>query len=73
MTDNDIANYAKTIPSLKSTEDVNKAVLAMTLDTIAAGYKRNLATLAASGRDVSGFSSIYQNIKSQADDMKTEL
>lgn len=35
LTDQDIQNYAKTIPNLTSTEDVNKAVLAMTLDTIA--------------------------------------
>jgi hypothetical protein len=35
LTDQDIQNYAKTIPNLTSTEDVNNAILAMTLDTIA--------------------------------------
>lgn len=73
LTDQDIANYAKTIPNLASTDDVNKAVLAMTLDTIAGGYKKQLRTLAASGRDVSGFVSLYEEIKSQADSLKSEL
>lgn len=73
LTDQDIANYAKTIPNLASTEDTNKAVLAMTLDTIAGGYKKQLRTLAASGRDVSGFASLYDEIKSQADYLKSQL
>lgn len=73
LTDQDIANYAKTIPNLTSTEDTNKAVLAMTLDTIAGGYKKQLRTLAASGRDVSGFASLYDEIKSQADYLKSQL
>jgi hypothetical protein len=36
LTDNDIKNYAQTIPNLTQTEDVQKAILAMTLDTLAA-------------------------------------
>jgi hypothetical protein len=73
LTDADIVNYAKTIPNLTSTNDVNNAVLAMTLDTIAGGYKKQLRTLAASGRDVSGFVSLYEEIKSQADSLKAGL
>jgi len=70
LTDADIVNYAKTIPNLTSTQDVNKAVLAMTLDTIANGYKKQLRTLVASGRDVSGFVSLYEEIQGQADSLK---
>jgi hypothetical protein len=35
LTDNDIKLYAKTLPTLESTADVNKAVLAYTLDVLA--------------------------------------
>lgn len=35
LTDADVAQYTKTVPNLKSTEAVNKAILAMTLHTIA--------------------------------------
>lgn len=73
LTDADIQNYAKTIPNLTSTEDVNNAILAMTLDTIAGGYKKQLRTLAASGRDVSGFVSLHDEIKAQADYLKQSL
>jgi hypothetical protein len=34
LTDADIQNYAKTLPNIKSTEDTNKLVLAMTLKTM---------------------------------------
>jgi hypothetical protein len=47
LTDNDIRLYAQTIPNLRQTKDVQKAVLAMTLDVVAGGYKRQLQTLAA--------------------------
>jgi len=73
LTDNDIRQYAKTIPNLTQTADVNNAVLAMTLDTIAGGYKRQLQTLAASGKDVSGFAGIYESIKAQADSLRASI
>lgn len=73
LTDSDIANYAKTIPNLASTEATNKAVLAMTLDTLAGGYKRQLATLAKSGVDVSGLTSTYEELKAQADAARSEI
>lgn len=73
LTDQDIVNYAKTIPNLTSTDDVNKLVLAMTLDTIAWGYKKQLQTLAASWRDVSGFVGLYSQIKWEAENLKQSL
>lgn len=71
LTDADIANYAKTVPNLKSTKDVNNAVLAMTLQAVANGYKSKLQTLASSGRDVSGFSGAYESIQRKVDDLMT--
>lgn len=73
LTDADIENYAKTIPNLSSTDATNKAVLAMTLDTLAGGYKRQLATLAKSGVDVSGLTSTYNELKAQADAARSEI
>lgn len=60
LTDNDIINYAKTVPNLKSTNDVNNLVLAMTLKTMMNGYKNILQTQASAWRDVSGFQWQYK-------------
>jgi len=38
--------YAKTIPNLSATKDVNDAILAFNLDLLAGGYKKKLASLA---------------------------
>ena len=73
LTDADIRTYTKTIPNLSQTDDVNKLVLAMTIDTLAGGYKRQLATQAAAWRDVSSFTGVYKELKSKADSIKKEL
>ena len=73
LTDNDIAQYSKTVPNLKSTKDVNKAIMAMTLQLIASGYKTKLQNQASGGRDVSGFTGAYQNVMAQVERLKKEL
>lgn len=73
LTDNDIRNYAKTIPNLTQTSDVQDAILAMTLDIIAWGYKRQLQNLAASNNDVSGFAWKYEEIKWLSDSIKQRI
>lgn len=55
LTDSDIQNYAKTLPNIKSTEDTNKLVLAMTLKTMLNGFKWQIQIDGSAGRDVSGF------------------
>jgi hypothetical protein len=55
LTDADIQNYAKTLPNIKSTEDTNKLVLAMTLKTMLNWFKWQLQIDGSAGRDVSGF------------------
>ena len=62
LTDNDIKTYSKTLPNLKSTEDVRNAVLGITVDLIAKSIKRNLEVNAANQKDVSGFVDIYTNM-----------
>ena len=67
LTDKDIEHYSKTVPNLKSTSDVNNAVLAMSLNMLADWYKRKLATQASLGYDVSGMAWLYQQIITKAD------
>ena len=73
LTDQDIENYKKTLPNLKNTEEVNKAVLAMTLDSLAEWYKVQLAGLAKWWVDVSLYAWAYNSLKLQADQYKKEL
>lgn len=63
LTDNDIATYSKTIPNLKSTEEVRNAILYITLDMIGKSVKNTLSVNAAAGRDVSGFVDIYEEME----------
>jgi len=73
LTDNDVRLYSQTIPNLTSTADVNKAILAMTLKVVSGWYKRQLQSLAAAGKDVSGFSWLYENILWQVETLETEV
>lgn len=73
LTDSDINNYSKTIANLKSTSDVNKAVMAMTLDIATRSLANQLNTQSAGGRDVSRFESIYTGLNEKANKIKSEL
>jgi len=67
LTDNDIKTYSSTIGNLKSTNDVNNAIMYITLDLIGKSITNTIQVQAAGGRDVSGFVDIYtemQNTKS---------
>jgi len=55
LTDNDIKQYSKTLPTLTSTEDIRNAVLGITVDLIGKSIKRTLEINAANQKDVSGF------------------
>lgn len=63
LTDNDIKQYSKTLPNLKSTEDIRNAVLGITVDIIGKSIKRNLEINAANQKDVSGFIDIYTEME----------
>lgn len=73
LTDADINNYSKTIANLKSTADVNKAVMAMTLDIATRSLANQLNSLAAGGRDVSNFEAIYTGLNKKASTLKNSL
>lgn len=69
LTDADIKHYSQTVPNLQSTEEVNNAILALTLNMLAQGYKNKLRTLASAGNDVSRFWGIYNDIMSEVDSL----
>ena len=73
LTDSDVERYTKTIASLTSTEDVNKAVMGMTLDVIAKSMGAQLESMAAAGRDVSGYGNIYKDMTKRVNSIKGEL
>ena len=73
LTDQDIDNYSRTIANLKNTTDVNKAVMAMTLDIATRSLANQLNSLSAGGRDVSRFESIYKGMNAKASQIKSQL
>ncbi len=73
LTDADIENYSRTIANLRNTTDVNKAVMAMTLDIATRSLASQLNSLSAGGRDVSRFEAIYTGLNTKAASLKSEL
>jgi hypothetical protein len=73
LTDKDIAIYANTIPNLRQTEDVKKAVMGITLRTVRNSIKNTLENNASAGRNVSGFVRVYENINNQIDKIEKEI
>lgn len=69
LTDKDIEQYAKTLPTLTSTEDVNKLVLGATIRSVQRSLENKLKVQAGAGTDVSGLLSVYQDVKAQADSL----
>lgn len=73
LTDNDIANYSKTLPTLSSTEDIRNAVLGITVDLIGKSIKRTLEVNAANQKDVSGFVDIYTEMINTRDSIFSQI
>lgn len=67
LTDADVELYKKTLPSLKSTEEVNQALTAMTIRAMANSYKSRLQTEAWAWIDVSLFAGDYSFLMQEAD------
>ena len=65
LTDNDIANYRKTLPRLDRPKDQNDAVLALTLKTVLNSIENTLSTASNSNINVSGWTQDYLKVKNQ--------
>lgn len=73
LTDNDIKNYAKTLPNLKSTEDIRNAVLYITVDMIKKNAEIKIKNQAAAQRDMSGYKDYYKEIVNASNEILTKL
>lgn len=73
LTDNDIKNYAKTLPNLTSTEDIRNAVLYITVDMIRRNAESKIKNQAAGQRDMSGYAETYKDIQDTADQILSRL
>ena len=73
LTDNDIALYSKTLPTLTSTEDIRNAVLGITVDLIGKSIKRTLEVNAANQKDVSGFIDIYTDMNATRESIFSQI
>jgi hypothetical protein len=73
LTDNDIKNYAKTLPNLTSTEDVRNAVLYITVDMIRKNAESKIKNQAAGQRDMSGYADVYKNIVDETAKIKSSI
>lgn len=73
LTDEDVARYRSTLPWLQRTEDINKAVTAMTLRSIANWYKSQLQALARWGADVADFAWEYKMVMKRVNQLEKEL
>ena len=73
LTDADMARYANTLPNLTSTEQQNKAVMALTLRKVRSGFTSQIESMAAAGRDVSGYADIYNKFNSQIQELESQI
>jgi hypothetical protein len=73
LTDNDIKQYAKTIPTLTSTEDVRNAILYITLNQIRKNVEIKIQNQASGQRDMSGYADVYANLNEQVDNVLSTL
>lgn len=73
LTDNDIANYRKTLPRLDRPQDQNDAVLALTLKTVLNSMENTLSSASNSGINVSGWTQDYINIKNQINTIEDRI
>lgn len=73
LTDADMARYANTLPNLTSTEAQNAAIMALTLRKVRSGFVSQLESMAAAGRDVSGFVDIYSKFNEQISALEGQI
>lgn len=69
LTDNDIALYSKTLPNLKSTQEVSEAVLGITIRSVQRSIENKIKSQAGFGVDMSGIEDVYREVKAKADEL----
>lgn len=69
LTDNDVNLYSKTLPSLKSTQEVSEAVLGITIRSVQRSIENKIKSQAGFGVDMSGIEQVYREVKAKADEL----
>lgn len=73
LTDQDVALYKKTLPNLNSPEAVREVILGATMRSVQRALETKIRTAAGSKMDVSGLIGLYEQVKSQADTLNSNL
>lgn len=68
LTDNDIANYSKTLGNLTTTEEANQALLGISLKSVQRSLENKIKVAAGLGKDVSGILQVYKSVKDASDE-----
>ena len=63
LTDNDIKQYSKTLPTLTSTEAIRNAILYITVEQIRKNIATKIKNQAAGQRDMSGYADMYKELE----------
>lgn len=66
LTDQDIDNYAKTLPNIKSTKELRDVLLGITVKSVARSLETKLRVQAGAGVDVSGQEYVYKQVADTA-------
>lgn len=69
LTDQDIANYTKTLPNLKSTKEVRDALLAISAKSVYRALENKLLVQAKGGVDVSGYATDLTQMRTLTDNL----
>jgi hypothetical protein len=73
LTDQDIENYAKTLPTLGSTEEVQDAMLGLTLKLVRDSVRNQLTIAAESGINVSGLTNTVERLDKMVGESLTPI
>lgn len=73
LTDQDIENYAKTLPTLSSTEEVQDAMLGLTLKLVRDSVRNQLTIAAESGLNVSGLANTVERLDKMVGESLTPI
>jgi len=73
LTDQDVALYQKTIPNLRQTEDVQKAVTAMTLRVVRNSIESRIDIEASGDTDMSGYVRFYEKLNNKINEIDDSI
>tara|TARA_R100001530_G_scaffold13892_1_gene12703 strand:- start:160 stop:540 length:381 start_codon:yes stop_codon:yes gene_type:complete len=73
LTDTDIANYRKVLPTVTNTQSENELVTLILMDVLEDSLETTLTTASKTGQNVSRFESTYLDVKQRIEEQKLGL